>query len=33
MQGDDFDQLMEDAALKNGTSPEQVSAIIRDMIL
>jgi len=33
MQGENFDQLMEDAAEKNGTSPEQVSAIIRDMIL
>ena len=33
MEGKDFDQLMEDAAAKNGTSPEQVSAIIRDMIL
>ncbi len=33
MQGDNFDQLMEDAAEKNGTSPEQVSAIIRDLII
>jgi len=33
MHGANLDQLMEDAAEKNGTSPEQVSAIIRDMIL
>lgn len=31
--GGDFDQLMDRAAEKNGTSPEQVSAIIREMIL
>lgn len=30
---DDFDSLMEQAAETNGTSPEAVSAIIKDMIL
>jgi len=35
MSGDveEFDALMDKAAEVNGTTPEQVSAIIKDMIL